>query len=89
MVSQSTSSFETLADIYIACVFLTFIITAAIVWWLIAGRKYFTGPLIEAELQSLSSGESDALQYSEQHDSEKKKIADKVVDEELRHQRAI
>ena len=67
----------------IAIVFLTFIIGASILWWFVAGRKYFTGPLIEAELQSLSSGDSEEVKFDKASDREK------VVEEELRHQRAL
>jgi len=52
-------------------------------WWVIAGRKYFTGPLIEAELQSLSSGDTQEIKFDKTDDGKR------VIAEELRHQRAI
>jgi len=47
-----------------AIVFLAFILVCAMVWWYISGKKYYTGPLIEAEIQdgdelSQSSGMDD------------------------------
>jgi len=62
-----------------AVVFLSFIIGVSILWWLIAGRKYFTGPLIEAEVQSLSSGDTQDLKFDKTE----------VVGQEVRHQRAV
>lgn len=62
-----------------AIAFLALILLVSTAWWYISGRKYYTGPLIEAEVQSLGSDSGD----------EKFGRGEKIVDDELARQRAI
>ncbi|TVY59705.1 putative amino-acid permease [Lachnellula suecica] len=40
-----------------ACVFLVFILLCSLVFWYVTGKKYYTGPIIEAQTEgSISSG---------------------------------
>ena len=41
-----------------ASAFLVFILGSALIWWFISGKKYYTGPLIEAEVGEESIGDS-------------------------------
>ena len=62
-----------------AIVFLVFIIVCAIVWWVLGGKKYYTGPLIEAEVVSdASSSEGREMGMNE-----------KNIDDQVGLQRAI
>jgi hypothetical protein len=42
-----------------AVVYLGFILFVALVYWFARGRKFYTGPLIEAEVQDDESRSSD------------------------------
>lgn len=64
-----------------AIVFLAAIFSASAIWWYAGGRSYYTGPLIEAEVQSLNSDDS-----SDMRRAEKRK---EMLDDEILRQRAI
>jgi hypothetical protein len=64
-----------------AIVFLAAIFGASAIWWYAGGRSYYTGPLIEAEAQSLNSDDS-----SDMRRAEKRKD---MLDDETIRQRAI
>jgi len=40
-----------------ACVFLVFILVCAAVWWYAGGRRYYTGPIIEAQAEDASESD--------------------------------
>jgi amino acid transporter len=41
-----------------ACVFLVFIFVSAAIWWYVSGRRWYVGPLIEAEVGEENFGDS-------------------------------
>lgn len=61
-----------------AVVYLAGILAASIIWWYVSGRKYYTGPIVEAEVvqdedQSSSGDEKkrhESLAYDQKHDPE-------------------
>jgi amino acid transporter len=49
-----------------ACVFLAAIIVAALVYWFAGGRRWYTGPLVEAEvIEDAGSGNGEPPSYAE------------------------
>jgi len=61
-----------------AIVYLVAILVFSMIWWAVGGRKYYTGPLIEAETL-----ESDSL------NTESSERKEEIIDAQLQHQRAI
>lgn len=61
-----------------AVVYLAGILAASIIWWFVSGKKYYTGPIVEAEViedESRSSGEepkqrTESMAYDRKHDPE-------------------
>jgi hypothetical protein len=43
-----------------ASVFLVFILACAAIFWYISGRRYYTGPIIEAHAEDYDSNSGDA-----------------------------
>jgi len=44
-----------------ASVFLVFILGCAALFWYISGRRYYTGPIIEAQAEEYDSNREDAV----------------------------
>jgi hypothetical protein len=43
-----------------ASVFLVFILACAAIFWYISGRRYYTGPIIEAQAEDYDSNSGEA-----------------------------
>jgi len=61
-----------------AIVYLMGILVFSLIWWVVGGRKYYTGPVIETEI-----AESDSF------NSERSETKEEVVNEQTTHQRAL
>ena len=57
-----------------AIVFLAFILLCATVWWYISGRKFYTGPIVEAEIGE----ESDSTTSGFEHDKKDGELRDRA-----------
>lgn len=62
-----------------AIAYLGGILILSLIWWVAGGRKYYTGPLIEAEVM-----EMDSFRSSESNESK-----EKMIDEQIGRKRAI
>lgn len=69
----------TAANMNYAIAYLGGILILSLIWWVAGGRKYYTGPLIEAEVM-----EMDSFRSSESNESK-----EKMIDEQIGRKRAI
>jgi hypothetical protein len=57
-------------------VILAFILLCAMVYWYISGRKFYTGPIVEAEIQDV---EVDSASSGHEHDKKDGELRDRNV----------